>query len=118
MTGIKDSRFFSEQKRQRQETEQEIRDRYLLLMEDLQKTFSTPQGSRVLNWILGLCHVGASTFTGNSQTFYNCGQQDIGHTILNHIQEADPEIYSRLLKQKAAILQARTIDRFGLAKKP
>ncbi len=104
---LKDSKFFPQEKRAKELAERDAKDRQNQLMSDLQKTFETPEGLRTLDWLLALCHVGSSVFTGNSQTFYKSGQQDIGHEIVNNVQRADPSIYPKLLKIKAGKLQEK-----------
>lgn len=104
----KDSPFFRTEAKKQRESKDAQKNMRTLLLADIRETFSTPHGSRVLNWLLGLCHVGTSVFTGNSQTFYKSGQQDIGHEVLNHVIEAEPLIYATLLKDKAVKLKTKT----------
>lgn len=102
-----DSPLFREEGKQKQETREERWIKHHQLLADIRETFKTPHGMRVLDWLLGLCQTGVSIFTGNSQTFYNAGQQDIGQNIINMTLEADPELYAILLRRKARELQER-----------
>lgn len=105
---MKNSPFFKEEAEKRKKAEDLSGMKYAALMQDLRDVFGSEAGGRVLNWIFGICKTGTSVFTGNSQTFYNSGQQDIGHIIENKIIEADPAIYARLLAEKSEKLKART----------
>lgn len=104
---LKDSKFFHEEQTAKTLAQDKVRDKHNQLLSDIKATFETAHGLRTLDWLLALCHVGTSVFTGNSQTFYKSGQQDIGNTIVNHILEADREIYPKLLQIKAENLKER-----------
>jgi hypothetical protein len=98
---MKETPFNKGETKQQKETEDTNRAKYQQLLMDIKTTFSTEHGLRVLNFLLGLCQVGRSIFTGNSTTFYNAGQQDIGQDIIDIILEAEPEIYAALLRKRA-----------------
>jgi hypothetical protein len=104
---LTDSKFFPKEKAAKEKADRDAKDRQNQLMADLQKTFETPHGLRALDWILGICHVGGSVFTGNSRTFYNSGQQDIGQAIVDNIELADDTIYPKLLRLKADKLKEK-----------
>ncbi len=72
-----------------------------LFLEDLRRTFATPHGKRVLQWILASCMVHDSVFTGNSRTFHNSGRQDFGNELLRRVNESDLEIYISILRDSA-----------------
>ena len=53
------------------------------MSEDFRNLFlKTPRGRRVLNDILGQCHIFQTTFTGNSQGMFLEGKRSIGLIIM------------------------------------
>lgn len=63
------------------------------LLQDIEFVFSTEEGRRVLQFIMEICRINSSTFTGNSMTYYLEGAQDVGKALKRKIMAADPEIY-------------------------
>ncbi len=80
------------------ETEEEKADRLYdeLLQANVLELMKTGAGKKVIWHILGLCGIYASSFTGNSTTFYNEGKRDIGLDVLRMLEDADDTIYARL----------------------
>ena len=68
-------------------------------LEDMKFILQTVQGRRFIWRYLGLCGVFKSSFTGNSETFLNEGKRLVGLTLLNDINEADPDSYTRMMKE-------------------
>jgi hypothetical protein len=69
------------------------------LRKDIREVAGTPQGRRLLWWILEQSNLYSPSFTGNSHTFFNEGRRDIGLRILSKITEAEPELYPRLMME-------------------
>jgi hypothetical protein len=72
-----------EEQRQEQERLQELDDIKLLLKQ--------PEGIRFFKRLLERCHVFRTSFTGNSFTFFNEGERNIGLFLMNEINEACPD---------------------------
>lgn len=60
---------------------------------------STPSGRRFVWRQLQRAGVFRSSFTGNSQTFFNEGQRNIGLMLLTDVHEFCPEQYIPMLKE-------------------
>lgn len=57
-------------------------------------------GGRKWVWdMLVKCHVFRSSFTGNSQTFFNEGERNVGLSILNDVMEASPDVFAQMQKE-------------------
>ncbi len=63
----------------------------------LKNVFSSKDGLEVLDWILSMCGIKDSVFTGNSKTYYKSGKQDLGNDILAEISRADIDIHHKLI---------------------
>ena len=81
----------------------EDRQRLERLVEDeqwcakLRRVFATADGMDVLDWILDKAGVLDSIMTGNSQTYYLAGKQDLGQSLLTEIMRADRTIFHALV---------------------
>ena len=58
-------------------------------------------GRRVLYEILAMCGMYRQPMTGNSQTFFNLGEQNVGLRIISELDAIDPRIYPRMLLEHA-----------------
>lgn len=67
---------------------------------NLKKIGNTAEGRDVLWKLMAHCRVFHSIFTGNSVTFYNAGQRDVGLFIYTAILDADPQIYFNMIKER------------------
>ena len=66
---------------------------------DLEAVMNLPQGRRVLWRVLDQSKLLASNmFTGNSTTFYNLGQREIGLWLYNEIMTADPKQFLSMME--------------------
>ena len=61
-----------------------------LLVLNLKEVLSTSAGRNVLWHILDNAGIYTSSFTGNSQTFFNEGRRSLGLYILSLMEDADP----------------------------
>lgn len=68
---------------------------------DLRKVLSLPEGRRLIWKILAEAGVFRSSFTGNSETFYNEGRRRIGLFILNEIMTVKPEAFTQMQQEVA-----------------
>ena len=68
-------------------------------LDDVRHILSDIKGRRFLWKYLRKCGVYKTSFTGNSDTFYNEGMRNIGLMILADIQESDAEAYLKMLKE-------------------
>lgn len=81
---------------------------------DLRKILSIPEGRRLIWKILSETGIYRSSFTGNSETFYNEGRRRIGLFILEEIMKVKPEAYTQM--QQEAAFEAKA-EAKALAKK-
>lgn len=89
--------------RQLKEADKHLKHRRLIEIEDLKFILKTEQGRRLLYRYLCECGVYRTSFTGNSTTFYNEGMRNIGLKLLADIEEAMPEAYLLMIKEKGEI---------------
>lgn len=66
------------------------------LQQDIEKTFGTPHGRRVLYEILSTCGVYHDCFTGNSRSFYLEGKRAVGLHIIDLV---GMKLYIKLLQE-------------------
>lgn len=79
---------------------------YELLVLNLKEVLSTSAGRNVLWHILDNAGIYASSFTGNSQTFFNEGRRNLGLYILSLMEDADPTCYPRMVLDNVKKLQS------------
>lgn len=71
-------------------------------IKDVQYILSTRQGRRFYWRLLSFCNVFSLSFRGNahtSHTFFNEGIRNVGIKLLNEMNEADPDAYSKMVKE-------------------
>lgn len=71
---------------------------YKQLKLDVEKVFSTKEGIRVLTFILSLCEIYNSTFTGDEMTYFFEGRRSVGLEILDIVLDATTETYVKILR--------------------
>jgi len=76
--------------------QKKLRDKEL---DDLKLVLERPEGRRLIWRMLAACGVFRNSFTGNSQTFYNEGQRNIGLLILKDIMESKPEAFTQMQRE-------------------
>lgn len=80
---------------------------------DVRELLKTPQGRRFMWRYLGFCKVFETSFTGNSQTFFNEGQRNVGLTMLNDINDADPEALILMMRDERSKLALEGEEKNG-----
>lgn len=68
-------------------------------IEDLRFVLNDQRGRRVINRLLEKTGVYRNPFTGNSETYFRCGEMNIGQFIVAEVQAVSPESYTNLLKE-------------------
>lgn len=66
---------------------------------DLRSLMKTKSGRRLAFRILELTGVNRSSFTGNSTTFFNEGQRNIGLWLTDELLNADTDAYLLMIKE-------------------
>jgi len=74
------------------------RTKEILRRTDLRKILSWPEGRRFIWRYLEICGVFTLSFTGNSQTFFNEGQRNIGLKLLAEIMDVAPDALLQMMK--------------------
>ena len=103
------TRIADRQKKKREDNLQEFQESEQFLSK-IKSVFGSKHGPDVLNWILEICNVNDSVFTGNSETYYRSGQQDLGNLILEKVMKADINIYLRLVSKWKADMEAAKVQ--------
>ena len=67
------------------------------------EVFSTKAGKQVLNDIYGKANMWTTTFTGNSQSYFNEGKRDLGLYIMKRCNTADPNIMVNIMQDNLAL---------------
>jgi hypothetical protein len=68
-------------------------------LQDFAQIMSTRVGRRFMWRMLGITRFQESSFTGNSTTFFNEGQRNIGLMLWADLNEACPERYLEMLQE-------------------
>lgn len=66
---------------------------------DLRKILAIPEGRRFIWRYIGISGVFKLSFTGNSETFFNEGQRNVGLKLIADVMEANPESYLQMTKE-------------------
>lgn len=69
-------------------------------LRDVREVLQTPCGRRFIWRYLVDCGVFRTSFTGNSHTYFNEGMRNVGLKLLADINEAAPEAYLQMIKEK------------------
>lgn len=69
------------------------------------------RGRRFLHRLLSQCGVWRTSFTGNSTTFFNEGQRNIGLMVLALMNEHAPESHTLMLQEHKAAKHERRTER-------
>ncbi len=69
-------------------------------LNDVAFVMSSKEGRRFFDRYQKLCHAHETSFTGNNSTFFNEGERNIGLRMLADVNEACPELYIELMKEK------------------
>lgn len=81
------------------EAEEKANLRMLQEKEDLKWILSDPRGRRFIWKILEFCKVFNTTMTGNSYTYFNEGQRNVGLRIFDEMNQADEDAYLKMRKE-------------------
>lgn len=73
-------------------------------LDDLRMVAKTEQGRRMLWKIMAEAGIFKNPFTGNSQTFYNCGLMKIGQTVLRDLMELDPDLFAQMQRENQMLV--------------
>lgn len=68
-------------------------------LNDMRFVLAHPQGRRVMWRMLERCGVYRTSFTGNSTTFFNEGERNVGLKLLADIEEADLDAYIKMKRE-------------------
>jgi hypothetical protein len=68
-------------------------------IDDLKKIIDTPHGRRTVWRILEHTGMYRTSFTGNSTTFFNEGQRNIGLWLVDEVLSADSNQYLAMIKE-------------------
>jgi hypothetical protein len=68
-------------------------------LEDLRFVLGDARGRRVINRLLEKTGVYRNPFTGNSETYFRCGEMNIGQFLVAEVQSVSPDSYINLLKE-------------------
>ena len=58
----------------------------------------TQQGREFLWWLLEICGVFTTSYTGNSDTYFNEGRRAIGNEVLHRLVKVKPEIFQAMIR--------------------
>ena len=67
--------------------------------DDLNWILSDARGRRFVNRLLAQTGVYRNPFTGNSQTYFKCGEMNIGQWVVAQVQSVSMNSYTKLLQE-------------------
>ena len=70
-------------------------------VEAMRDVMETPAGRRLLHYILGETKVYHQGFAGNSSTFFQEGERNVGLKLIALMDQVDPTLYPMLLLDAA-----------------
>ncbi len=79
--------------------EERLRRRRELEKDDLKKILGTPEGLRFLWRLLEIAGIYRTTFTGNSNSFFNEGRRSVGLEIKADLMDVDPDHEGRMARE-------------------
>lgn len=91
--------FEAEEEEKRLQELQEAAE-YRQHLKDIDDTFGTPHGRRVLRWILEEGGMFGSLFVGSSEVYKRTGTYDFCLKIVNEILAADTNIYFQIIQDR------------------
>lgn len=91
--------FDASNKQEVKRAEQKAKNQRDTEMADLRRLVSTKWGRRVVWRILEKSGQHRTSFTGNSTTFFNEGQRNIGLWLVDEVLSADTDAYLAMIKE-------------------
>jgi len=88
------------------------------LISDVQKTFGTGHGRRVLLHLISNTYQHESAMTGNSFTYFNIALVDWGRALMDLVATADFETHQWVHAQHANKIKEQYMERMRDGKKP
>lgn len=90
--------------RKARQTQRKLRDRgkatSLQIDNAIRQATKSPEGRKFLWWLLQIGKVNTQPFTTNAiTTAFNCGELNVGNTILARITEVDPASYVQMQQE-------------------
>jgi len=68
-------------------------------LNDIRTVLSNDSGRRLLWRLMERCKAFGSVYAQlPNDTYYNCGQQDIGHFLMSEVTAADPNLLFKMIK--------------------
>lgn len=71
-------------------------------LDDLRAVLALPEGRRLAWRILAHCNAFASIYDDGPRIRYNAGRQDVGHFLLDEINDAEPEALFTMMREATA----------------
>lgn len=69
--------------------------------EDLKWLMADKRGRRFMNRLLSVTGVNRNPFTGNSETFFKCGEMNVGQRFLGDVMMHCPDRYLEMIKEQS-----------------
>ena len=66
---------------------------------DLEAVLETVSGRRLLWRIMGKCKTFESVWESSARIHYNAGQQDIGHWLMQEINDTNQDAFLKMIKE-------------------
>ncbi len=89
------SEFLADEIQARKETLERVEQDIASAIESIADTL---QGREFLWWLFELCGVFGSSYTGNSDTYFNEGRRAIGNEVLHRLVKVKPEIFQAMIR--------------------
>ena len=79
--------------------EERLKRRKELEQDDVKKILGTPEGLRFFWRLLEIAGIYRTTFTGNSNSFFNEGRRSVGLEIKADLMDVDPDHEGRMARE-------------------
>ena len=93
------SEFLAEEIRARRETLERVEQG---ISRSIEVIAGIEQGREFLWWLFEICGVFTTSYTGNSDTYFNEGRRAVGNEVLHRLVGVKPEIFQTMIKSGKA----------------
>ena len=76
---------------------------------DMNSLLNKPEFIRFICRQLEYCKIYEDPFTGNSETFHNCGKMNVGKWIMGEIERYSPRALLRVMEQRVVEIEAQKL---------
>lgn len=89
--------------------EEQSKEKLRTELADIKLIMGTQHGRRFFYRLLASCKMYSTSFTGNSETFFNEGMRNVGLRLMDELDKAAPEEYDLMMAEARTAKKKETI---------